>query len=94
MKPYEIYEHEDRLSILFEEMSGRSLEWIVQYYHGMYSLEFCKYSAYCVAMGIKALHDKNVIHRDIKSDNIVINHLGDIKVTDLGQSVLLCREKI
>ncbi len=37
-----------------------------------------------VARGIKAAHDKGIIHRDIKPQNIVINDKGIAKITDFG----------
>ena len=40
-------------------------------------------------MGIKAIHDKNVLHRDMKSDNVLIDPKGNIKVSDLGTAVAL-----
>ena len=33
------------------------------------------------------MHKKNVIHRDIKSENILINEQCEIKIADLGISV-------
>ena len=37
---------------------------------GNYSEEFCGYILYCIAQGIKALHDMNVIHRNICPENV------------------------
>lgn len=57
-----------------------------------YSEEFCRYSLFKVAKGLNAMHNKNVLHRDIKSDNILYNGDGEIKITDLGFTCFLSEQ--
>ena len=70
-------------------MEGGSLTEILKVHYQSFSEEFCKYTIWCIAMGIKAIHDKNVLHRDMKSDNVLIDPKGNIKVSDLGTAVAL-----
>jgi hypothetical protein len=39
---------------------------------------------YRVCMGLAFIHDRHQIHRDIKPSNLLINHAGDVKVSDFG----------
>ena len=40
-----------------------------------------------MALGIKYLHDNNIIHRDIKPDNVMINEMNTAILIDFGISV-------
>ena len=37
-------------------------------------------------MAIKELHKKNIIYRDLKPDNIVIDNEGHVKLIDFGMA--------
>lgn len=34
-------------------------------------------------------HERHVIHRDIKPSNLLVNHKGEVKITDFGVSAML-----
>ena len=40
--------------------------------------------------GLKHIHDQDMIHRDIKPDNVLISHDGVIKIADFGTAIIRC----
>jgi hypothetical protein len=45
---------------------------------------------YQVLQGLVYLHnERHVIHRDIKPSNLLVNHKGEVKITDFGVSASL-----
>ena len=59
-----------------------------------YPERLVQYIAYNTLLGIKFLHDRNVIHRDIKSKNILFNSDGEVKLADFGNAVLLGKPRV
>ena len=46
-----------------------------------------------ILLGLKKLHEHKQIHRDLKSDNILIDRKGKIKVADFGFAIQLTKEQ-
>ncbi len=47
-----------------------------------------------IVIGLNALHSKRQLHRDLKSDNILIGLDGDIKIADFGFAIQLTKDKL
>lgn len=93
VKAEAIYEFDERMYVFLDYMDGRELTNVISACHTTYSEEFIKYSIWSAAKGLFAMHDKNILHRDIKSDNILCRANGDIKIADLGLSVFLTEQQ-
>jgi len=64
-------------------MDGGSLFHFVQRV-GRIPIAILKHITFQMTQGIHYLHSQFKIHRDIKPDNFLINHKGEVKVADFG----------
>lgn len=69
--------------IVMEYIEGITLKTYIEK-KGQLSFKESASIAIQVARGIEAAHNKNIIHRDIKPQNIMISSEGKVKVTDFG----------
>ncbi len=84
IKCYEAFDYKSRLWIFLEYMDAGCLTPIAEERKGNISENVCAYILYQTLKGLSYLHSRNIVHRDIKSDNILINSKGDIKLADFG----------
>ncbi|KAJ7620605.1 kinase-like domain-containing protein [Mycena polygramma] len=79
------------LWVIMEYMEG-SLDRVIEHNDAM---EEAQISSICfeTCKGIAHLHSRNIIHRDIKSDNILLDVAGKVKITDFGFCAKLSDQK-
>ena len=95
IKCVDLYYIERQVFIFTEYMENGPIKSIIQGTkqdtRRAYSEKFCKYTLYKVAKGLEKMHNRNVLHRDINSDNIMTSMDGSVKLADLGFSVTLSK---
>ncbi|MDO8550718.1 MAG: protein kinase [Ignavibacteria bacterium] len=86
---YSIEEADDQTFIVMEYIEGKELKDIVETNRDM-SLPINDVLKYAVqiAEGLEAAHKKGIVHRDIKSSNIMISEDGKVKIMDFGLAKL------
>ena len=58
-----------------------------------YSEDFCVYTLYGIVKGIKDMHDKFLVHRDIQPNNIFFDPDGNVKISGLSQVYYLTQQE-
>ncbi|WJX57674.1 mitogen-activated protein kinase kinase kinase [Trifolium repens] len=87
-------EHENIVRYIGTEMDESNLYIFIEFVtkgsllslYRRYKLRDSQVSAYTrqILQGLKYLHDRNIVHRDIKCANILVDANGSVKVADFG----------
>ncbi|CAG8499343.1 24369_t:CDS:10, partial [Cetraspora pellucida] len=81
----------NELWVVMEYMEGGALTDVID----NNTLEEDQIAAICfeTCKGLQHLHGQNIIHRDIKSDNVLLDAFGHVKITDFGFCAKLTDQK-
>jgi len=80
---YATYKDNDRLYFLLEPGLGGELFTILRA-RTLFDEDTSRFYAACVIMAFDNLHQNNIIYRDLKPENLMLDSDGFLKVTDFG----------
>ena len=88
---YGIEVHREKVYIFMEYCEGGNLVQLLE--HGRIDdEEIIKLYTMQMLKGLEYLHSNNVIHRDVKPDNILLDSMGNIKFVDFGAAKVLAQK--
>lgn len=74
--------------LIMEYVEGMSLSELLRRHGDRLTLDIVAAVFSAVSHALEVAHSNQVLHLDIKPDNILINHQGQVKVTDFGLATL------
>jgi len=86
------YIWEDEVSVVMEYMEGGSLSEAVKKF--AFSEDHIAYIAREMLKGIQYLHRNNLVHRDLKSGNVMLTTRGELKLIDFGLTVEISKCRV
>jgi len=83
---YEIDDVNQKCFISMEYIEGNSLKELI--HKRTLAIDEILAIALKIAEGLKAAHKKDIVHRDVKSDNVMVTDEGEVKIMDFGLAKL------
>lgn len=89
---YGIHEHEGEIFIAMAYVDGPSLAETIR--ERPRPVDDAVGIAIQIAAGLQEAHEKGIVHRDIKPQNIILTQKGQVKIMDFGLASLTGRSKL
>ncbi|EPS40539.1 hypothetical protein H072_5618 [Dactylellina haptotyla CBS 200.50] len=84
---YEVWGSRDEIYLILEYVSGGDLLQYMAKKNFLSESEASHLFGQLIA-GISYLHDLSIYHRDLKHENLIIDHRGNLKIADFGMAAL------
>ena len=91
---YRIFEREENLILIEENIEGQTLEEILHYREKNFDEDFVTKIFLQICDCLEKIHEKNIIHRDLKLSNIMLTKNNFVKIIDFGIARIFDPEKI
>lgn len=86
---YDCEVEDDKAYVIEEYVEGITLTRLLSSFEEYVDLDVIAHVFKSVSSAIMAAHKENILHLDIKPDNILIGRGGDVKVADFGLATLM-----
>merc|ERR1719317_253712 len=77
------YQDRSNVYFLMEAVLGGELFTVLRY-NGKFSERVSRFYASCCVLAFEHMHAKNIIYRDLKPENLLLDDRGYLKFTDFG----------
>ena len=88
-----LFQSDARLYFVMPFINGGELYKIFQE-HKRFDEDIVKFYAAQIIIAIGKLHEKGIMHRDLKLENIMVDENGYIKIIDYGLAKMLANDEL